>query len=735
MLTRRSRQRLGRFVKQHETKNGFIPEIQGLRTIALLLVAIFHIWFGRVSGGVDIFLLVSAYLLTRSMLAKAERDQAIAPFRFLARKFARLMPAATVTIVAVLICSLLVIPLASGAALVGDAIGSLFYVENFHLQRQSANYFDADQSLASPFQHFWSLSIQGQVFIAWALIHAGLTALASRINRSARTLALWMFGAITIASFVYSVWLTGANQPYAYFDTTARLWEFGVGSLLAVVQPWIRLSRTASSIASWVGLIAAVSCGFVEPVSSNFPGAAALWPTAAATLIILSSGNNTAWGADRVLSSAILRKLGGYTYALYLTHWPVLVLFKVATGVAHPNVWQGCAVLAISAVAAVVLVHGVERPIARFTSASNNNPPSTKSAEVEQQDQLRIPSKRRARSTRPVLRQITTVTACVALGAATAYGGVQWRQQQLIAMAEELNNLDSSSLGANADQFTDIPLQMDWETAKSDWSKPGYVCAKDDPYISALCYEIAPNPGPGETPREIFVVGSSHMTQFTAVLKETVGRHQNFGLRTQVAPGCYFHIREKMGDACSKAWDAGTEYISDKKPDVVIIHTTVQSEPTGPEHYMDDVLDWIRSVKEVSPETIVIALRDNGRLEEDPATCVAQHGEDSSACTSPTNSEPDQDYVNKVRSAGAVWVDLRPWQCPDGTCRPVLGGLPVFLDTHHITASFSRTLAQKFADSVSDEIPWWPREAYAGTYEERADIRSDSSEDLNDAGS
>jgi len=392
-------------------------------------------------------------------------------------------------------------------------------------------------------------------------------------------------------------------------------------------------------------------------------------------------------------------------------------------------------VLAVSAVAAVALVHGVERPIARFTSASNNNHPSTKSVEAEQQDQLRTPSKRRARNARPVLRQITTVTACVALGAATAYGGAQWRQQQLIAMAEELNNLDSSSLGANADQFTDIPLQMDWETTKSDWSKPGYVCAKDDPYISALCYEIAPNPGPGETPREIFVVGSSHMTQFTAVLKETVGRHQSFGLRTQVAPGCYFHIREQMGDGCSKAWEAGTEYIADKKPDLVIIHATLQEGATGSEHYMDGLLDWIRSVKEVSPETTVIALRDNGRLEEDPATCVEQHGENSPICSAPTNLEANQDYINKLHNVGAVWVDLRSSQCPDGICRPVIGGLPVFLDTHHITASFSRTLAQKFADSVSSEIPWWPMEAYAGTYEERADISNDSSEDLNDAGS
>lgn len=130
--------------------SGFIPEVQGLRTVALILVAVFHIWFGKVSGGVDIFLLVSAYLMTRSLVAKSEAGSITKPVQFLINKFARLLPAAAASIALTILAVFLFMPLETWRGSAGDALASLGYYQNFHLQQAAVDYFNADHSAASP---------------------------------------------------------------------------------------------------------------------------------------------------------------------------------------------------------------------------------------------------------------------------------------------------------------------------------------------------------------------------------------------------------------------------------------------------------------------------------------------------------------------------------------------------------------------------------------------------------
>ncbi|MFD2674565.1 acyltransferase family protein [Gulosibacter bifidus] len=718
------------------SKTGFIPEIQGLRTIALILVATFHVWFGRVSGGVDIFLLISAYLMTRSLTGRFESGKTFSPGTFLVKKFARLMPAAVAVIILTSVAAVTVLSVMAGQNTITDAVSSMFYVENFNLQQQATNYFNANQAVASPFQHFWSLSIQGQVFVLWALIHAAAASFARRANRRIRPILLTVFGVIAAASFGYSLWLTAVNQPHAYFDTGARLWEFAAGSLLAVVQPWVRLNTASRTIASWLGVAATISCGFVLPVSSSFPGLAALWPVTSAALIILASGEPTRLGADRLLASTVLKTIGGYTYALYLTHWPVLVFYLSLTGITDLNAAEGALVLAISAVFAVLVVHLIERPAAAFAASTarkrqakpKTNSPSDASINTYDSAAVDHTSKRTA----PALRQAITIAICLLLGGATVFGTGIYRDHREAELFASLQSIDPALVGANAINVKNVPLQSPVDIAPNDWAKPGFECASDDKYASDLCYEIRPQNG-SEPTHEIMMIGSSHMTQFTALVKETVGRHSDMAMRAQVAPGCYFHIRENMGDDCAKAWENGTKYILDHKPDLVIVHASLNMSGTNPDQKMQGLEQWVKDVRAASPSTQVIALRDNGRLEKEPLECVKSHGTDAAECESPTNTEMDAEYVSSLTEAGAIWVDLNQWQCPDGVCRPVVGGVPVFLDTHHVTATYTRTMAQHFADQVAPNVSWWPINAYEGEYVERADVNNDSSQDLNDA--
>lgn len=722
---------------------GFIPEIQGMRTVALLLVATFHIWFGRVSGGVDIFLLISAYLMTRSLTNRFEAGRSFNPGSFLLKKFARLMPAAVAVIILTTIAAVTILPIATGQTTITNAVASLFYIENINLQQQATNYFNANQSLASPFQHFWSLSIQGQVFVLWAFIHALAALFARRVDRSIRPILLVIFGLIAMGSFGYSLWLTAVNQPHAYFDTGARLWEFAAGSLLAVVQPWIRLNALVRTVASWLGLVAMISCGFVLPVSSSFPGLAALWPVTSAALIILASGAPTKFGADRLLASSILKTVGGYTYALYLTHWPVLIFYRALTHTNELDAFQGILVMAAAAVLAVAIVHLVERPVARFASptVAAPAPDSVEAATDESATDVASEAKEpteststgRRKSPRAVARQSITIVLCLVLGAGGVIGGSLYQKYRTASAYSNLQAIDPSIIGANAIGAPDIPLQLDWGIVETDWSKPGFECDADDRHRTDLCYEtrIATDTEPAH---RVLAIGSSHMTQFTAVLKETVGRHDDIMLRTQVAPGCYFQYQDDLGGACKELWTTTTKYITDEQPDLVVVYITQGSSGEQPDAISPELVQWIKEVRKKSPTTQVIALRDNARMEVNPVECAQEFGPDAEQCLSKTDLHADPAYIAEVEAAGAIWVDLRQWQCPDGICRPVIGGVPVYFDDHHITATYSRTMAQHFADQIAPQVSWWPKNAYEGEYVEKAAVDSDTSQDLNNAG-
>src|SRR5919112_1046360 len=164
-------------------KPTFRPEVQGLRALAVLMVVAYHVWLGRVSGGVDIFLLISAFLLTLSFVRKAEDGR---PFGLVAHwlhLFKRLLPAAVVVILGVLAGTWLILPQSRWPQVLDQAWASLLYSQNWLLADTAVDYYAQDHVGASPLQHFWSLSIQGQVFILWPLVFAGTAGLLVLLRR------------------------------------------------------------------------------------------------------------------------------------------------------------------------------------------------------------------------------------------------------------------------------------------------------------------------------------------------------------------------------------------------------------------------------------------------------------------------------------------------------------------------------------------------------------------------
>ena len=340
------------------------PELQGLRAVAVTLVVVYHVWFGRVSGGVDVFFVVSGFLLT-GQLARAADQGPLALGRRWSRTLVRLLPSAVVVLVATAAAGMLVLPEGRWSQTLHEVVAAAVFLENWQLAADAVDY-AARSNMSSPVQHFWSLSIQGQFFLVWPLLVA-LVALAARGDaaRMRAHLTVTTVG-VFVVSLTFSVALTATNQPLAYFHSLTRLWEFALGGLLALTIDGVRLRQRTRVRLGWVGLVGLLACGAVLRVGSVFPGAAALWPTGCAVLVLLAGRTGARWGVDRLLTARPLRYVGDLSYPLYLWHWPVLVFCLVLTGRDRLDLATGAGVVALSVVLAVLTHHLVEEPVPRL---------------------------------------------------------------------------------------------------------------------------------------------------------------------------------------------------------------------------------------------------------------------------------------------------------------------------------------------------------------------------------
>ncbi|KAB1644746.1 acyltransferase family protein [Gulosibacter chungangensis] len=678
---------------------GYLPEVQGLRTVALALVAIYHIWFDRVSGGVDVFLVISTYLMTRSLTARAEAGTITRPLSHLIGKFARLLPAAVTAIVLILATFCLLHPAPLWDSAIESARASLFYVENQHLQNQSVDYLDPGAEGPSPFQHFWSLSVQGQAFILWALLHCLGDLLARLLGQPVRRVQLLIFVVVFGASFGYALQFVAVDQPRAYFDTLARLWEFAAGSILALVQPWVRVPVRLRPWLGWLGLAGVLTCGWLLPVEASFPGWAALWPVASTVLVILGCSED-ARGAGVLLANPLLASAGIFTYALYLVHWPVLVYFLSVTELERANWWQGAVVLVISVAVSLLIAKTVEQPMLRFIRRS-------KRAAGARAHSVRTILRRWWRENwRPGLAGILLMT--IGLGAVS--GATSLGEAKILAARQQLASLDIANLGANAaDPQAPPPAEL-LDFVRKDTSVPGLPCDLDDPLATELCFDLPATTGTPD--RKILALGNSHSIQFNGALLEAVERQPSWSLHTRGAWSCTIELAKDAadGDPCAELWANALDWIEREQPDAVVLFGT-QSTLTQ-EISQWELLRWLDLARERSPETQFVAVRDNPRFDRDLPECAAEFGHDAPECRVAAVHALDPLFVEALLDLGVIWVDLQEVICPDGFCTPSQGGLWVFQDDNHLTDAYTRSLAQEFAQRVHPELGWWPAEVY-----------------------
>lgn len=654
-------------------------DIDGLRAFAIALVVIYHVWVGRVSGGVDVFLMVSAYFLTSSFLRRA--DSVTAPYlgRFWLRRFARLIPAAAVTVLGVLLLAAAVFPTSSWNTIWSQSFASLFYAQNWQLSAESVDYYARTETFPSPLLHFWSLSVQGQVFLLWPVIIAGGLWVARRLGLNPRRVLLIVFAAVFAASLVRSIVYTAADQQLAYFDTWSRLWEFALGSLLAIIAPSLRIGARFGAILAWVGIAGVLLCGIVLDVESGFPGAAALWPTLSAAFLILAGQAETTSAPVRFLGSTWMVRLGTIAYSLYLVHWPVLVAYLVITDSASVSFVGGLVVVAVSLALAMALNRLVERRAEKASASS--------------------------------LRRSAGITLGWLLIVLVPLTGWQTADRIRSAMADPQANPGAAVLLPRnaANVIADADIVPGGTAVDTDWVDFDSRCTGDrvprDGSLAATCLETLSADGGART---ALIIGDSHAQQWSGTLLPIM-QEEGWNVVALLKGGCFFAPGEAAQvDAECEDWEREAASYAEEFPAdlVVLIGSRAVAEspderlPLGIEERVDQI---------VASGSDVLLIRDNPRYETNMYRCVEDNGREAAECTRPRADVSAE--INPAAELGSRdrvhAVDLLDFLCPEETCQAVIGNVAVYLDQSHLSASYAATLTPAMRDALAS-IPGIP---------------------------
>lgn len=668
-----------------------LSEIHGLRGMALVLVVLFHLFGnGRVSGGVDVFLVVSGFLVTGSLVRRAERGQLRLGAQY-ARSAWRLIPSALVVLATVAVATWYLLPKSRWLDIWEQVLASGLYVENWNLITNQLAYGAAGPA-ASPLQHFWSLSVQGQFLLAWPIVVLLLGGLAYLVGRATRTPSLVRITvlvvalAITAASFAYAVHLVAIDQQVAYFHSLSRVWELGVGAVLALVAPVLRLPRVVQALAGWGGLALVVSSGFLFDGASLYPGVWTWWPVAGAALVILGAGTTSVLGPRRTLEWGPLRFLADISYELYLWHWPILIFFLAIWEPVEFGVREAATVLAASLLLAWVTRMIVARPAARL-----------------------VPSGLPRWRAFGALVTAVAVTAAVLVPTSRAIDSMEREQAEQLRASSELSPEHPGAAvltggSREGDALPDVPFRPTTDVAALDRGK-GFddgcfqeIGPLDLEAITCTIHE------PADPTQTVLIVGGSHEVQWEPALK-VMAEVYDWKLVQIGKAACRLTLED--GSAECRAWsrDALDAALAVQADMALVVTTDVRF--GKPERVLPGQVDMWQRLSEAG--TTVVGVRDNPRFPHDPVTCVEEEGPDSASCPAaraemydPTS--PVQGYPGVPSSM--VQLDLTDAICGPVVCEPVIGNVLVYMDDDHVNASYVRTMVPVIEERLRAQAAW-----------------------------
>lgn len=303
-----------------------------MRAVAVLAVFADHL-FGWPTGGfigVDVFFVLSGFFITGLLIRERASTRRLSFRNFYTRRAKRILPSALLVIAVTVACAYWLFPASRAKDTLVDGLYAALFGANWRFLALGSDYFQSARP-PSPVQHYWSLSIEEQFYFVWPLLLAGIFLATRRWRKRGYLRArewglLTVMTAVVVMSFGWAMLQSGANPNAAYFSTFTRVWELGVGALLAIVGPWLERTPSAARLPlAYLGLAGIAASLFAIDPATRWPAPWAVLPVLS-TALVVAAFHGTPLRGMRVLDNGAMRWFGDTSYTLYLWHWPVIVL-------------------------------------------------------------------------------------------------------------------------------------------------------------------------------------------------------------------------------------------------------------------------------------------------------------------------------------------------------------------------------------------------------------------------
>lgn len=642
----------------HYLRSEYRSDIQGLRAIGAIIIMVFHIWFNKVSGGVDVFFVISGYLMTAILLRAFFVSGTISPFPFWGGVIKRVAPSAYIVLAATLVASyFLSSPLLIHSVL-HEIIASALHVENLQLIRQSVDYLAVDRQ-PSPVQQFWALSIQIQFYLVFPFIVIPLAYLSKKKGNS---LPLFVGVALVIlASFIHATLLIKDSPAISYFSPLARIWEFFFGSLAFLVVSHMKAIR-ARTVLGVVGVAMIIGGAIFIPRGAAFSGAISLIPVIGAVLVIVSGAGGNGL-ANRLLASKPLVFLGGISFTIYLWHWPIFIFYKTYFNIETIGLWQGVSIMIASVALAYVTNKYVEMPFRKIP-----------------RDKVIV------NFSIGVLFFIPVVAAAFAF----RYEVLATTRATVAALEDQIvTPFDGDGIYPAKQAF--VPDRNRLLTIKQRVP----AAYKEGCNQSATGTEVTTcDFGDVDADETVVLVGGSHAAQWITVLDE-IGKKHQFKVVNMTKAECPLGVLADSNASCQVWNQAAIDKIITMQPAAVITNATrtqVNDAEIVPKSYVDS---W----KAIASHGIeVIGVRDNPRFDFDVPECLyrQRNAVDPNSCAieraqalAPIN--PATRYQDTIQT-----IDMSEMFCTTDQCLTHFSDKIMYRDSNHISIEYAYFIQDNF---------------------------------------
>ncbi|NHU47593.1 acyltransferase [Rhodococcus sp. A14] len=711
--------------KSQEPKAHQRLDIQGLRMVAVTLVVLSHLFHWPRGGfiGVDVFFVISGFLITGSLLHTLEKNGRISFSSFYRRRVRRIVPAATLVLAVTCVAAYLIFPASRFKSIELDAVAAFFFVSNWRFGIEGTDYFNASGAV-SPLQHYWSLSVEEQFYFIWpaVILAIGLMVTHKSWSRRARlALSASVMGAVVSASFVYSFLDTASNPTWAYFSTLTRVWELGIGALLAItISLYDRIPDAVRPVLAWLGLIMITLGAFtITEAGGGFPAPLAAVPVLGAALVITAGvrGEHRFLG---ILTNRLSTYVGDISYSLYLWHWPSIILLGALM---DRNGYYFAASLFLMFGLSIAAYHFFENPIRASKWLATVE--ETKDRSILDRSRWRLPTLKMSETNQGIgIGALALVTAGLAAYALTpsaptllppaASAGPNLSVTKAAVVGPEQAKLTAELNSAlKAEQWPpDLTPTMDEVISESPNRTDVSDCGGPRPPALSACTW-----GSTTAPHTLTMVGDSTSMAYAEAFK-WVANNSNGAWKVQLLSmtGCSFMIgdlqapNQTLQSACPGRVASEIQSVGSARPDIVVVTNNYADRKfvsTGQPMSLPERTDAVaNAIAQIASHASTVIMLPPPPADKELQQCYTRRSAPTDCVTTVTTDwlrfeEVDRNVADRFKNAN--FLETRRWFCSESSYCPAFAGtLPTKRDKVHVTPDFSDRLGPVVRESLRD---------------------------------